>query len=277
MIQADLHLHTCFSHGQNTPFEMHAAAHSRNLRICGFSEHSPRPEGYNYASEYRERLSTHLQDYVQQVNVIKKSAAANPQGCQVLFGMEMDWLKGQEEFIAKSARAFDFDYLLGSVHFLDHWGFDDSPAPWQGLSQEEREKIYIAYFKEWAIMIRSGLFQIAAHPDLIKIFSVESFRLWLQKPSALALIKKGLVELRNAGMAMEISSAGLRKPCGEIYPAPVICKMAAELALPVSPASDAHNYGDVGYAFAELAAYARSFGFDKQAVFNHGKMSLLPF
>lgn len=273
MIQADLHLHTLYSHGANTPSEMFGAAKARGLSIIGFSEHSPRPEGFNYRREYREQLRAHLNDYVNEVLTLKNADSS----CRVLFGMEIDWLAGAEDFTSRSCAAYDFDYLIGSVHFLDRWGFDDGDEPWRGASQERCEEWYRAYFEAWLDMIESGLFNIAAHPDLIKIFSVDRFHIWLAKPESMELVKKGLRALKNRGMAMEISSAGLRKACGEPYPCAPIMRAASELELPISLASDAHNVNDVAGAFTRLASYARAFGFREQTIFDHGKIIRLPF
>ena len=221
MITVDLHTHTKYSHGANTPAEMYASALDKGLTLLGFSEHSPRPQGFDYQHEYRERLSRHLPDYAREVLALKAAPREGAHGpCRVLFGMEMDWLDGQEDFTRTACKAYDFDYLLGSVHFLGRWGFDDGVEPWKSASQEECESRYTAYFTAWEAMLRSGLFNIAAHPDLIKIFSVEQFHIWLAKPESLAHIRRCLTALRDAGMAMEISSAGLRKTCREIYPAP---------------------------------------------------------
>lgn len=76
---------------------------------------------------------------------------------------------------------------------------------------------------------------------------------------------------------MEISSAGLRKACREIYPAPPIMALAAELRLPVSFASDAHSSDDVAYGFARLASYAKAFGFTEHVIFEKGRMTTQPF
>lgn len=194
--------------------------------------------------------------------------------------MEMDWLEGQEEFTRAACAAYDFDYLLGSVHFIRNWGFDDGAGPWKAFSQEECEARYQAYFTAWEQMLSSGLFNIAAHPDLIKIFSVEQFHIWLAKPESLQQLRRCLTTLRNAGMAMEISSAGLRKACREIYPAPPIMALAAELRLPVSFASDAHSSDDVAYGFARLASYAKAFGFTEHVIFGkrpHDHAAFLTF
>lgn len=273
MIQADLHLHTCYSHGANTPAEMYEAALQKGLRLIGFSEHSPRPEAYTYAHEYREQLKRFLPRYVQEVTALKQR---NP-GLHVLLGLEMDWLDGEEEFIRQSVQAYDYDYIIGSVHFLGHWGFDDGHDAWANVSQEECEERYRSYFHAWRNMIKSGLFQIAAHPDLIKIYSINQFHIWLQKSEAKALLQSCLLAMRDSGMAMEISSAGLRKACHEIYPCPQIMKMAARLGIPASMASDAHNTRDLAADFDKLADYAQSFGYQEQTIFMHGSKSSLPF
>lgn len=260
----DMHMHTLYSHGKNKPSQMYESALAKGISVIGFSEHSPRPGGYDYTREYREQLSRHFPDYIREVRELGGGS------CEALLGLEVDWLPAEKEFVRASCKAYDYDYLIGSVHFIDHWGFDDVREKWNALSQEECEIIYRKYFANWLDMIQSGLFQIAAHPDLIKIFSVGQFREWLRKSEAVTILQKCLRALRDAGMAMEISSAGLRKPCVEIYPAPAIMAIAADAGVRVSLASDAHAAEDIGYAFPELAAYARSFGFTKQTVFHHG-------
>lgn len=263
----DLHMHTHYSHGKNSPFQMYQAADAMGLPLIGFSEHSPRPMGYDYTHEYREQLKLHFPDYIAEV----KTLANNPPGtCNVLLGLEMDWLPAEEDFTRRSCRAEDYAYLIGSVHFIDHWGFDDAAEAWKDLSQAECDNLYKKYFSTWKGMINSGLFQIAAHPDLIKIFSVERFHYWINGKEAQQTVHDCLTDLKRQGMAMEISSAGLRKACSEIYPAPEIMAMAAELDLRISLASDAHTADDIGYAFPELIRYARSFGFTHQSVFDHG-------
>lgn len=273
MIQADLHLHTCYSHGRHTPWEMYVAARNRGLTTIGFSEHSPRPEGFDYIHEYRDQLAHYLPRYVAEVQALKN---LDPD-CQVLLGLEMDWLHGEEAFIRKATNAYDFDYLIGSVHFLDHWGFDDGQEKWQDAPQEVCDARYGQYFTLWGEMLASGLFRIAAHPDLIKIFSLPQFHIWLQKPESINRIRECLLTLKHNGMALEISSAGLRKACREIYPHPQIMALARELDIPISFASDAHCMNDVACHFEELAEYARGFGYREQTLFVKGKRRELPF
>lgn len=274
MISADLHLHTFYSHGANSPFEMHEAAEKKGLSLIGFTEHSPRPRGYDYTREYREHLMAHFPDYIREVVALRDRSKSS---CKVLLGLEMDWLPKEIDFIQNACKAYDYNYIIGSVHFLEHWGFDDQEDPWREASEDKIFSWYEDYFLHWLSMLESGLFQIAAHPDLIKIYSIKHFHKWLEKPGAKDLIIKCLHALKSSDMAMEVSSAGMRKACGEFYPCPEIMRWAADLDLNISLASDAHNIRDVASFFPELAVYASKFGFTKQAVFDRRNMFFLPF
>ena len=255
MITVDLHTHTHCSHGKNSPREMFAAALQRGLDIQGFSEHSPRPAGYSYINEYRDQLVRLFPGYVEEVLALKREYPG-----RVLLGMEMDWFDSERPFIEKAITGYAFDYLIGSVHFLGDWGFDANPRTWDQASYEWCVPHYKAYFATLTRMMESRLFNIAAHLDLIKIFSVEHFRRWLQE-DGLQAVRRCLVALHQADMSLEVSSAGLRKPCREIYPGPAIMDLAAELDLNLCFGSDAHQCAELGFAFDQLSNYAISFGF----------------
>jgi len=258
MISADLHTHTRCSHGKSTAREMFAAGRERGIALHGFSEHSPRPDGYDYPREYRAQLIRAYPDYIREVLELKAQYPG-----QVLLGMETDWMEKEIGFIQRAIRAYDFDYLIGSVHFVGAWGFDFSADDWMRLSFDQRAAHYESYFRALIRMAASQLFNIAAHPDLIKIFSIDTFRQWLTEHDGLDLVRESLIAIRDAGMSMEISSAGLRKPCKEIYPGPEIMRLAADVQVPVVFGSDAHQAAEMGFAFNELARYAASFGIER--------------
>ena len=268
-IAADIHMHTRHSHGQASTGEMYRAARARGLGIIGFSEHSPRPSGYGYPSDYQEQLVDGFPRYVDEVRELARAAA--PEGVKVLLGMELDYIPGRESYAKDLCAAHDFDYIIGGLHFQGSWGFDFTADDWAPLSTDERFAIYARYYKDLAAMCESGLFHIAAHPDLIKLFTVESFHSWLKTQEAAPLITNALTAMNDNKMAMEISSAGLRKPCKEIYPCRALMTMAADLRLPVSIGSDAHCVNTPAFAFDELARYAREFGYAHYTVVENGK------
>ena len=275
MIRVDLHTHTNHSHARDSVRQMFEAGLEKGLLVQGFSEHSPRPEGYDYPEEYREHLSATFNDYLAEVSALRDEQA--PKGITVLLGLEVDWLEDEVPYLRSMISAHAYDYLIGGIHFLGRWGFDSSAADWEPLSFEKRCKLYARYYRTMKAMAETRLFQIVAHPDLIKIFSVDDFHRWLDLPGSMDLVGDALTAVRDAGMAMEISSAGLRKPCREIYPGPKILKLARELDLPITFASDSHATEQVAWNFDTLARYAAAEGWKESLVFRRGRITPMPF
>jgi len=274
-IPADVHMHTHHSHGVASTAAMFHSACSRGLKIIGFSEHSPRPEGYAYPSDYQDKLKKQLPQYVQEVRELAQNSAGD--GITVLLGLEIDYIPGQEEYIFQLSKAYPFDYIIGGLHFQKTWGFDFSADDWEPMSRDERFNTYAAYYRDMATMCETRHYHIAAHPDLVKIFTVDTFKDWLETEEAMPLIKNALSAMKENGVLMEISSAGLRKPCREIYPCSKIMELAAEMELPISFASDAHCENTPAYAFDQLARYADRFGYDHSYVIIKGTPAKIPF
>ncbi len=273
MITVDTHIHTHFSHGKASVQEMFDAAQAKGMTVFGFSEHSPRPAGFDYPTDYKQKLTAAWPEYVRQVSALKE----NPQGVQVLLGIEMDWTVGQEDYIRQKLTADPFDYVIAGIHFLDTWGFDFSPQDWAHWSDDEKFARYEAFFVTMTRMAQTGLFDIVAHPDIIKIFSVDAFTRWMQTAPAKDAVRAALCAVKEAGMAMEVSSAGLRKLCAEIYPGPFFMETARDLRLPISFGSDAHSTASVGYAFNVLETYARTYGYSQSVFFERRTMQVRAF
>lgn len=264
MLIADLHTHTCCSHGKHTALAMAEAALERGVSVLGFSEHAPRPDGYEYPKDYRDRLLTEFPGYVADV---RELAERFENRMEIRLGVEFDYLPGFEPFIEDIKAEYGFDYAIGSVHFLGHWGFDFAPSDWKGLATEEAEAAYADYFRLMGEMGDSGLFDFAAHPDLVKIFSIERFQAWRATPAGMDAMGGFVQALAGAGMAMELSSAGLRKACREIYPCPELMRLAREADVPIVLGSDAHRAEHLAYGFDELRAYAKGFGYETALTF----------
>ncbi len=275
MIRVDLHTHTNHSHARDSVRQMFDAGQVKGFTIHGFSEHSPRPLGYNYPREYREHLDATFDDYIREVEELKKEQA--PKGVTVLLGMEVDWLEEELSYIHRIAMAHEYDYLIAGIHFLGKWPTDAFPGDWANFSQEEKYARYEQYYRTMKLMAETRLFNIVAHPDLIKIFTVNDFHAWLERAESMELVAEALTAVRDAGMAMEISSAGLRRPCQEIYPGPKILHLARELGLLITFASDSHATEEVGWGFDELARYASSEGWRESVVFRRGSVTRVPF
>ena len=142
--------------------------------------------------------------------------------------------------------ARDFDYVVGSVHFIgerravDHDGWD----VWEGSG--DADEVWRRYFEALAECARSGLFDILAHPDLVKVWGGARP---LPERDPRLFYEPAVEAIAESGIAVEISTAGLRKPVGELYPAPAFAEMCVEAGAPFALSSDAHLPEQVGFGY----------------------------
>lgn len=211
--------------------------------------------------------------YISEVEALRRSSAAP----KVLLGLEVDYIAAEPEFMQKAIAAADYDYIIGGLHFQDTWGFDASLKDWEPKTLPERFAVYARYYEDLYKMSKSGLVDIVAHPDLVKLFTPESFNAWLDIPASGVLLRRTLASIRDNGLLMEVSSAGMRKPCNEPYPGPRIMRLAAELGLKISISSDAHSTTQIAFAYDKLEAYVKSFGFTEYYILEKRKQRALRF
>ena len=235
-------------------------ARSRGITELGFSEHVYRfREALTVWRHpfWVENATDELDDYVE--FVLEMRAAGYP----VKLGLELDYLPGREAELAALVEERPFDYVIGSVHFIadravDHEGYD----AWRRSSPDE---VWREYFEAFAGAARSGLFDVLAHPDLVKIWGAG-------RPAPPAPLRTyyelAIDAVRAADVAVEVSTAGLRKPVGEIYPSPELLRMVIEAGKPISLSSDAHVPEDVGFAYESAMDAIRDAGVEEIAVFD---------
>jgi histidinol-phosphatase (PHP family) len=163
-------------------------------------------------------------------------------------GIEADFIPGGEDRIANLLEAHDFDYVVGSVHFLRDEALDmEEYSVWN--STRSAEEIWRRYFQTLGEAARSGLFDILAHPDLVKVWGRDRP---LPEGDLRRYYELAIDGIAEGGVAVEVSTAGLRKRAREIYPAPAFLQMCVEAGAPVALSSDAHRPEEVGADY-ELA------------------------
>jgi histidinol-phosphatase (PHP family) len=195
-----------------------------------------------------------LDDYVGAVEEAKS------RGLPVKLGLEVDYFPGIEAQLAELLGPYAWDYLLGSVHFVDGFPVDAEPGLVHKLPPGEAWRRYFVWLRNAA---RSGLFDVLAHPDLVKIYGVrageeETHYLHIETADA----------IEAAGVCVEISAGGLHAPVGEIYPARSLLEACRERGVPITLASDAHEPTDVGRDFDQVVALARDVGYETVTVFD---------
>jgi histidinol-phosphatase (PHP family) len=233
------------------------AAIAAGLKEYGFSDHIPM---YWLPLERRDpgiaMPMDQLEAYVTDVIRLRDRYPEIP----IRLGIEADFVPGHEEALARLLEPYPWDYVIGSVHFLGDWGFDN-PAEVARYAEWDISELYARFFALELKAARSGLFDLLAHIDLIKKFghrpSHDLGRLYADVAARIA----------EAGVAIELSTAGLRKPVREVYPNPRLLQECCHRGVPLVISSDAHCPAEVGWGFADAAALARAAGYTQVARF----------
>jgi histidinol-phosphatase (PHP family) len=192
-------------------------------------------------------------------------------------GIEADFLPGREDRLANLLDGRDWDYVVGSVHFLrdeavDFHGYPDW-EPWNIWRGADPEKVWTRYFETLGEAARSGQFDILAHPDLVKVWGRARP---LPERDLRAFYEPAVEAIAASGIAVEISTAGLRKPVGELYPARGFAEMCVEAGAPFALSSDAHLPEQVGFEYDRAVEFLDSLGVGEISVFERRKRSLAP-
>jgi histidinol-phosphatase (PHP family) len=185
-------------------------------------------------------------------------------------GIEMDFIPGREDRIATVLDDHDWDYVVGSIHFLRDHSLDTQEYSVWGTG-ESPERIWRRYFETVAESARSGLYDIIAHPDLVKVWGRAAPR----PDGDLRRYYEPAVEaFADADVAVELSTAGWRKPVGEQYPAQAFLEMLVDAGCPLALSSDAHVPGQVGYEYERAVELLESLGVREIAVFERRQRRL---
>lgn len=258
MIPVDYHLHTRLcGHAGGEIDEYLDAAVRRGIREVGFCDHLPlcflSPERMipDYAMDECD-----LPGYV---SAVKNQALRST--VNVKLGIEADFVPGHEEKLKNLLAAYEFDYITGSVHFIDGWGFDNL-AEVAEYGRRDIDRVYEQYFDLVQQAALTGLFDIMAHPDLVKKFNFRSVR------DLRPLYEETARVFKRAGVCVEVNSSGLRYPAREIYPAAGMLEVFFQHGLPVTLGSDAHRPEDVGAGLPEALELIKKTGYREVAVFS---------
>jgi histidinol-phosphatase (PHP family) len=212
-----------------------------------------------------QRQTERMADYLAMIE------SAREEGIKVKFGIEVDYFPGKEKEIAKFINNYPFDYVIGSVHWIDDWGFDltEMIAEWD---QRNVESVWMAYFDRIVSLAESRLFDIAGHLDLAKIYKyIPDSQEFLQQQ-----YQRVAKALAQNNLCIEISTAGLRKPVGEIYPHPKLLQVCQQYQIPIVINSDAHCPEDVGADYDQALTLARQVGYKEIQVFTARKPKTYP-
>lgn len=260
-IQCDYHMHTPLCKHATGPMEAYVErAIELGLHEVGFSDHNPLPHGFGANVRMAE---SELEYYVQRVIDLRFQYRGK---IDVMLGLELDYVEGLEDYLAKQIAAYPWDYILGSVHYLDR---DCRIGSWSKNHSGSADEQYARYFGLIQQLARSGLCDILAHLDVVKRCTRPPTQRGLDEISAT------LKTIAAAGVCIEINTSGYRHPeladDPQPYPALPFVEQAIALGIPLTVNSDAHAPDQVGLKFPEMESFLRKHGCRKLARFERRK------
>jgi histidinol-phosphatase (PHP family) len=269
MCVPDYHIHTYLcKHAAKCPQEYLEQARAKNLLEIGFADHAPSFAGF----DPRSRMAVEQFSIYQ--NIIAEAKALNI--IPVKYGIEADYYSGCEVVLRDWIMAQEFDYVLGSVHFIGAFGGKYATAD---LNQRERwafvdaKTVWQKYFAQVLELVKTNMYDAVAHFDLPKKFG-------FIPPSDLAIkemVRPVLDLMAKNDMALELNTSGLRYETNEIYPSPLILELAFERGIPIYFGSDAHTAKDVGFGFDKAISLAKDVGYKSCVQFTKREKSAVFF
>lgn len=247
----DYHTHTLrCGHAVGSAADYVEAARSLGLSGIGISDHLP----LLHTTDPGVTMGLdELPAYVAEVQELKARYPG-----YVYLGIEADYCRDTIQDVVDLLRTYPFDYVIGSVHFLDGWGFDD-PSRVGDFDEQDVDEIYRSYYAHLEEAAGWGVFTMLGHLDLVKKFG--------HRPvgSLEPEIERVAEQMAQRGVVAEINTSGLHKPVAEIYPSAQILAILRRKGVAVTFGSDAHAPAEVGRDLAAAVRAMSEAGFQSYA------------
>ena len=188
-------------------------------------------------------------------------------------GIEADFVAGREDRMAELLEARDWDYVVGSIHFLREHAVDHPDFDVWRMRGHEPDRVWQQYFELLGEAAATGMFDILAHPDLVKMWGAERPR---PSRDPRYFYDVAMEAIADSGVAVELSTAGLRKPVGEMYPDRAFLEMVVDAGNPIALSSDAHDPDHLGYEYERAVALLGDLGVTEIAVFERRERRMEP-
>lgn len=226
------HNHTGMTgHGEGTVEELIARAHQLGMTNIAMTEHYPLSKAVdpvNYVSLTPEQLPSYCRQVLE--------AREKYPSMEILLGCELDWLGDDEDRMFAPDEFDKFDIILGSVHYVDLWPFDD-PAQRQHWFDVGVGEIWRRYFEVWCqAAVSNAPFTVMSHPDLVKKFNI-----YPEKANYAKFYSEAAEAARAGERMIEVNTSGAHYECKELYPAPSLLREFCRAGVPCTIGSDAHT------------------------------------
>jgi histidinol-phosphatase (PHP family) len=273
-VLTDYHVHLRPDERVNTPEEFFTAANAERYREAATERGITELGVAEHIYRFRQALDVWQHPFWQRyaVDDLDDYCEFVRDETDMRLGIEADFVPGREDRMASLLESRDWDYVVGSVHFVGDDSLDTEDfSIW--LKTESPERIWKRYFDALTASAQSGLFDILAHPDLVKVWGPD-------RPVPEGDLRRfyyPVVEaIADLDIALEVSTAGWRKPVAEIYPAPAFLEMAVDAGMPLALSSDAHTPDILGHEYERAVELLDSLGVKDIAVFENRQRRMEP-
>jgi histidinol-phosphatase (PHP family) len=259
---ADFHIHTPLcKHAAGEPAEYMARAKALGLKEICLTDHAPAPDGYDPTNRME------IDSFPEYRRIFEELSSNAP--IPILWGIEADYYRGNDGFLERWLPEQHFDFVLGSIHYIGTWGFDNPEEinTWKAATSEKVEAFWREYFGLVSELAQTGLFDAVAHLDLPKKFCYRPAERVIPE-----IVSPALDSIAEAEMAIEINTSGLRRPVHEMYPSLQVLELAKARDIPIVFGSDAHRPQDVGADFARAIQLASDAGYKEYVTYRERKM-----
>lgn len=235
------HCHTQYSDGANSISEMIDRAKMIGFKTIGFSDHlvlHPTLLKVDWSMNIDQ-----IENYICEIRKYKTD-----KDIEVKLGLEVDFFPNNprnnelEEILSK----YDFDFLIGSVHYINEFPLDYLKSDWEVLSQKEIDKIHISYWENIKLMAETNKYSIIGHIDLPKKLG------FMPSLNLSNYINDAILAIKASNAMVEINTAGAFKACKEIYPSTEILNQCKDLGIKIIVNDDAHTIDELGQYYKQL-------------------------
>ncbi|SMB96459.1 histidinol-phosphatase (PHP family) [Desulfonispora thiosulfatigenes DSM 11270] len=248
----DLHVHAIGhddrKHNLDNLIPYLEKAKTMNIKEIGFADHD----------RYFDILNLNLYEDLQKLYPEIK----------INVGLEVDYFPDKIFEITKIINKFDFDYIIGSVHYIDEWMFDSDKQK-QGFLEKDIDEVYKQYLSRIVGAAQTGLFPLIGHLDLIKIFGFKPTK------NISETFLEAIKLIQKTGVVIELNTNGWYKPVNELYPSEELIKLCFNYNIPITLSSDAHQAEHVGRDVDKALNLAKKCGYKKIATFANKKVNFV--
>ncbi len=272
MYSSNFHSHNSFCDGSSSMEEFVCFALSEKLNKYGFSSHAPLP----FHTSWSMNISD-FSDYHREFLRLKKKYKGK---IELYFGLEVDYIEGCTDANDNFYKSHQFDFLIGSVHFLDktedgiYWSVDGHYHDFQtGLNQLYEGDIVAAvrrFFDVSNQMIDKGGFDIVGHVDKIMMHALKFKNFSISDKYYQDLMQQTFENIRRRGLLLEINTKSLIE-FGYTYPHKHFFSIIKEMKIPLVLNSDCHYTNKITDGFALALAELKKSGIKELFEFSEGK------